>query len=285
VAPLHPGRKNALLLVALLLVHFILMSSSVRSVEGISLLERGVVQVSRPVVGWASGAGSGVRDVREGYVDLRAAADEAKKLQARVRLLEREVERLRGEGRENERLRRLLLMRDHLTPRSLAASVATARVDDQSHVAVLDKGTEDGVRVDQAVVSWGGVVGRVVFADRRYSKVRLLTDPNSGVAGIVQRSRAEGMVLGRGVDLLEMAYVPHYADVLVGDRVVTSGLDGVFPKGLGIGSVVEVGEGAGASKSIRIRPDVSPDSLEEVLVLLEPRGTAILDLGVEEGVR
>jgi rod shape-determining protein MreC len=136
-----------------------------------------------------------------------------------------------------------------------------------------------------AVVAWGGAVGRVVRTTPGYGKVRLLTDPNSGVAGIVQRSRAEGMVMGRGVELLEMAYVPHYADVLVGDRVVTSGLDGVFPKGFGIGTVVEVGDAVGASKSIRVRPDVAFAALEEVLVLLEPRGSEILEMGAEEEVR
>jgi rod shape-determining protein MreC len=89
-------------------------------------------------------------------------------------------------------------------------------------------------------------------------------------------SRAEGMVLGTGRSTMEMAYVPKYADVLVGDRVITSGLDGVFPRGFGIGTIALVGEPSGVSKSIGIQPEVDFGSLEEVLVLLEPVGGELL---------
>jgi rod shape-determining protein MreC len=106
--------------------------------------------------------------------------------------------------------------------------------------------------------------------------VRLLTDPSSGAAGVILRSRAAGMVVGRGAGPMDMVYVPKYDDVVLGDRVVTSGVDGVFPRGFGLGRVSVVGEPVGASKTIRIEPEVDERSLEDVLVLLEPKGTTLL---------
>jgi rod shape-determining protein MreC len=197
--------------------------------------------------------------------------------------LRREVTRLSGDlarskelAQENARLRRLLEMREDLVPKSIGASVVTARLSGQSRVIVVDRGAADGVRPDMAVVAWGGAVGRVVSVDKDFARVRLLTDPNSGASGVVARSRAEGMVVGRGGEPLEMVYVPKYADVVPGDRVITSGLDGVFPRGFGVGRVTLVGEPVGASKSIRLEPEVDERGIEEVLILLEPSGARLL---------
>lgn len=279
------GRWNALLLALLLFAQLLLMAGTIRDDEGATVLEDGLSLASRPVVGAARQVGGTFGGGVGFFRELRDARRDNVRLRAELERTRAELDRAREAAAELPRLRRLLEIRDVLAPRSIGAPVVTSLLGGQVRSVLVAAGTDRGVRPDLPVAAWGGAVGRVVSATSGYAKVRLLTDPNSGVAGIVQRSRAEGMVLGRGVDLLEMAYVPHYADVLVGDRVVTSGLDGVFPKGFGIGTVVEVGEGAGASKSIRIRPDVALDSLEEVLVLLQPQGSAILELGVEEGVR
>ncbi len=112
-------------------------------------------------------------------------------------------------------------------------------------------------------------MGRVVRADAHSAKVRLLTDPSSGIAGVVPRTGWEGIVVGRGGPVLEMQYLPAYAEVLPGDRVVTSGLDGVFPKGFGIGRVLHVEEGRSASPRILLEPEADFGRLEEVLVLTE----------------
>lgn len=279
------GRWNALLLALLLFAQLLLMAGTIRGAEGATVLEGGLSAASRPVVGAARQVGGALGGGAGFFRELGGARRENVRLRAELEKARAERDRAREEAAELPRLRRLLEIRETLVPRSVGAPVVTSFLGGQARSVVVAAGSERGVRPDMAVVAWGGAVGRVVATNAGYAKVRLLTDPNSGVAGIVQRSRAEGMVMGRGVELLEMAYVPHYADVLVGDRVVTSGLDGVFPKGFGIGTVVEVGEPVGASKAIRVRPDVAFASLEEVLVLLEPRGTEILELGVEEGVR
>jgi rod shape-determining protein MreC len=101
----------------------------------------------------------------------------------------------------------------------------------------------------------------------------LIADPNGGAAGVVQRSRAQGMVVGRGDGPMAMLYVAAYDDVVAGDRVVTSGKDGVFPRGFTIGKVTAVGKQSGVSKQIYVQPEVDFVSLEEVLVLLDREQT------------
>jgi rod shape-determining protein MreC len=194
-----------------------------------------------------------------------------------VRRLGAELSRHRDAERENVRLRELLGMRTELVPRSIAASVVSANLDDDTRMIVIDRGLEDGVRRDLAAVAWGGAVGRVVFADRRHAKIRLLTDPNSGVAALVQRSGVKGIVLGHGDREPELQYVPPYADVAHEDRVVTSGLDGIFPRGFGIGRVGSIEEQADGTRSIRLRPEIDYGALEHVLVVLEPPSGGLLD--------
>jgi len=276
VAEPNPTRANALILVVLVVGNLLLMAGSVRRESGASLLEERLGSASQPVVGAAEKVGGSLRGLTSWIHETRVARSENAKLRAEVERLEADLGRAREQSLENERLRRLLGMRTGLAPKSVGGSVITSSVSGQSRVLVLDQGTEAGVRPDQAVVAWGGAVGRVVASGSRVSKVRLLTDPNSGVAGVVQRTRVEGMVLGTGKDTVEMAYVPKYADVVVGDRVVTSGLDGVFPRGFTIGTVAVVGEPTGASKKIEIVPEVRFGALEEVLVLLEPVGGGML---------
>jgi rod shape-determining protein MreC len=265
-------RTNLLLLAALLFGQLLLMSGSARNEAGTSLLENGLARVSRPVAGATRALSGGLAGFLAFWREIRTAREENVRLKADLDRTRAELERSREQSLENQRLRRLLGMREDLAPRSVAASVVTTHMSSQTRMIVLDRGVEAGVEPDQAVVAWGGAVGRVVSAGREFAKVRLLTDPNSGVAGLVQRSRAAGMVLGRGDGSLEMLYVPKYADVVIGDRVVTSGLDGVFPRGFGVGRVTLVADVAGATKAIRIEPDVDFRSLEEVLVLLEPVG-------------
>ena len=275
MSSLNPARQNALLLVALLFVQLLLMSGSERDSSGASVLQRSVLRISQPVVALSRMIGGGLSALVDGAKDLGTARGENVRLRKEINDLRTEVDRFREEAIENERLRRLLLMKQHVAPLSIGAKVVTAKLADQVHVIVVNRGSLDGVEPDQPVLAWGGAVGRVVFVGRGHAKVRLITDPNSGVAGVVQRSRQEGMVLGRGKGLLEMVYVPSFADVALGDRIVTSGIDGVFPKGIGIGTV-HSSEPSGIARVILVRPEVDFSQLEEVLIVVgtedgEPR--------------
>lgn len=275
MAAVSPARANALLLGVMTFAQLLLMAASVRGGMA-GGAGASVAAASRPVVSAERSVSGIVLDVVHFFKDVHADQLESVKLRLEATRLSGELARTTELAQENTRLRQLLGMHEDLTPKSIGASVVTARLGNQSRVILVDRGSADGVRPDMAVVAWGGAVGRVVSVEKGFARVRLLSDPNSGASGVIARSRAEGMIVGRGAEPMEMIYVPKYADVVVGDRVVTSGLDGVFPRGFGLGRVTLVGEPVGASKSIRLEPIVDERSVEDVLILLENSGTRLL---------
>jgi len=276
MAAVSSARANALLLGVMTFAQLLLMAASVRGGMAASAVAAVVGVASRPAVTPERTVSGILLDVVHFFRDVHADEIENVKLELEVTRLSGELERTRELAQENTRLRRLLGMHEDLAPKSIGASVVTARLAGQSRVILVDRGATDGVRPDMAVVAWGGAVGRVVSVEKGFARVRLLSDPNSGASGVIARSRAEGMIVGRGGEPMEMIYVPKYADVVVGDRVITSGLDGVFPRGFGLGRVTVVGEPVGASKSIRLEPEVDDRAVEDVLILLEPSGTRLL---------
>jgi rod shape-determining protein MreC len=134
----------------------------------------------------------------------------------------------------------------------------------------IDKGTRDGLTRGMAVLAPAGVVGRVILPSARASKIQLLIDVNAGAGAIVERSRAQGIVVGDGGDRLRMDYVPSSADIKAGDTVVTSGIEGIYPKGFVIGQIESVKGGAGDYSEVVVRPAVDFSALEAVLVVLSP---------------
>ena len=268
---LSTARQNVILLAVLLALQLFLMSNSAKRNGGVHALETLVMQVSWPGVRVARfGAGAlrrGTTDAR----DLLAAHARNTVLESEVQRLNDELVRYREAQPENRRLRQLLGMREGMAPVSIAASIVTSNLSGRTRMIVVDRGRADGVEIDLPAIAWGGAVGRVVAVDPHHAKIRLLTDANSGVAGIVQRSRARGIVEGRGATTLYLLYVPRFSDVIHGDRVVTSGQDGIFPRGFGIGLVGSIRESPDGTQTIHLEPELDYASLEEVLILLEPR--------------
>ena len=125
-----------------------------------------------------------------------------------------------------------------------------------------------------AVIAPTGLVGRVVTPTANASKVQLVIDQNAAAGALMERTRAQGIVVGTGVEMLRMNFVPVTADVKSGDTVVTSGVDGIYPKGFVIGKVEQVDNGNGIYKAIRVRPSVEFNRLEEVLVVKTPPAPA-----------
>jgi rod shape-determining protein MreC len=115
-----------------------------------------------------------------------------------------------------------------------------------------------------------GLVGRIVTLAPRAAKIQLLVDRNFGAGALVERSRAQGVVLGTGEDLLKMEYVSDVADVKPGDTIVTAGVDGIYPKGFVIGTVESIDKGNGIYKIIKVRPAADFNRLEDVLVVTTP---------------
>ena len=171
--------------------------------------------------------------------------------------------------KENQRLRDLLRFAETLKYVYIPAEVIGRNPDNWLNTAVINKGLADGVSMNDPVVTSLGLVGRVIKVTRKTATVMLMLDPDSGVGGLVQRSRDAGVVVGvAGGQTVSMKLFPRDPDVKAGDVIVTSGLGSFFPKGLPIGKVVSVSKGEyGLVKVADIQPFVNFDRLEEVLVL------------------
>lgn len=216
---------------------------------------------SKAVVGW-------IRGVQESYITLAGYKAEIERLRQRIVELERDRNRLLEADATYRRLQQLLSFRGQLPAKGITASVIAASASTWFKSCLLDKGGADGVRKGMAVVTPLGVVGRIVDLNTRTSKVLLMTDPNSGVDVVVQRTRARGIVSGSLENGPVMKYVKHSEDIQVGDRLVTSGLDGIFPKGMTVGTVTSVqNKNLGLFQSVSVMPAVSLERTEEVLVV------------------
>jgi len=195
---------------------------------------------------------------------------------ANVRLM-KEIETLRMENYRyqeilatQERLQKLLQFKETINWPVLAAQVIGRDPTGWFKSVIIDKGKNSGLKVNMPVVNARGVVGRLVSVSPNYAKLLLIIDQNSAVDCIIQRSRDEGIVKGLTAKLCKLDYVVKTSDVLVGDKVVTSGLDRVYPKGLPVGEVVEVVDIPGELfKDIKVQPMVDFSKLEELLVILK----------------
>ena len=169
-----------------------------------------------------------------------------------------------------ERLEELLQFKQTINRPVLAAQVIGRDPTGWFKSVIIDKGKWAGLRLDMPVVNAFGVVGRVVSVSSNYAKVLLIIDQNSAVDCLVQRSRDRGMLKGLMSEICKLDYMAKSNDITVGDIVVTSGLGGVFPKGLPVGRILDVKEISGELfKDIKIRTAVDFSKLEEVLVILE----------------
>ncbi|HXI04259.1 MAG TPA: rod shape-determining protein MreC [Candidatus Saccharimonadales bacterium] len=264
----RPGSEGhpALLLVAVVVSLFALMAGQIRfgpmnGVEGLLLdLISPVLKSVETVETWSAEAASFVTGS-----DSPGRVHDLERELAGMRL---EVQRLREQSIENARLRALLDLKESLPVPVAAATVLSNAFRGVSKTCLIDKGSADGLAPDMGVVNSQGIVGRIRSVGRGISKIQLITDAASGVAVLVQRSRVQGVLVGRGDPVLELRYVSMLDDVQPHDLLVTSGLDGIYPKGLPVGVVAEVGAGAGQLRSITVIPRVEFDRLEDVLVLL-----------------
>lgn len=170
---------------------------------------------------------------------------------------------------ENERLKGLLEFTKSSDYRLVAARVIGRSADRWAFTLIIDKGNRAGIRKGMGVISRGGFVGRISNARGSTSKVLLLSDPNLGISAMSQRSRQEGLISGTLGDMLMMRYLPDEPDIKPGDHIITSGLAGIYPKGLIVGTVSEVNRDlSGLSYHALVKPDVDLSTIEEVLVII-----------------
>ncbi len=252
----------------LLVTSLLLISASARAParrDPVAVLLLDVLAPFQVVFSWF---GRGAGEVWSGYVDLVGAREEADALRARVAALEGMLARFGELERENQRLAALLAFRERVGGTAYGARVIARDPGPLSTTLTVDRGARDDVRRGMAVLAPDGVVGRVVEVSHTASRVALLTDHNSGIDALIDRTRERGVVQGGADGTCAMNYLHRDADVQIGDRVLTSGLDGVFPKGIAIGEVVEVRRRhRGLLQSAVIQPTVALDRLEEVVLI------------------
>ena len=171
----------------------------------------------------------------------------------------------------NARLRSLLDFQKTITSKVIAAEVIGKDPSPWFKTIMINKGKDDGVKKGSAVVSPEGIVGQVAAVSAHNSKVLLIIDPNSAVDALVQRSRARGIIKGEFANRCVFNYVLRKKEIKVGDTVVSSGLDGVFLKGLPVGQVSDVVKpNSGIFQEVTVIPCVDFEKLEEVLIVLNP---------------
>jgi rod shape-determining protein MreC len=257
--------------IVLVAVNVILLTITGKHTQAPYGLSRGVLIVVSPFQKQVTGFVQSVKDLWNQYFYLVSTAKENRQLKAALAKSEQRLNRYKEAALANVRLRHMLGFEKKMSRPMIPAQVVGRDPSPWSKTLVVDKGTADGVRQGAPVVVPEGIVGVVTEVSARYAKVLLLTDPNSAVDALVQQTRARGIVKGGGNGYCVFDYVLRKHEINVGDTVVSSGLDGVFPKGLRVGRISEVVHlNAGIFQKVSITPFVDFEILEEVFIIAGP---------------
>lgn len=267
-------RLTPWLAVALLLGNFILMAFNAREKDSNqSVLRVWALAVSDFVQSPVTSVSSSVSGYFQSISSLRTAQSENDALKQRVQELEVELQQKEELTAENDRLKTLLELKEQSKYKVLPARIIGRDPSAWFNSSIINRGSLDGVKLNMAVVTNGGLVGRVTAVSPLTAQVDSITRDKSGLGGVIGelgKSNALGVLRGTGKkELLEMDYVPGSIEVKPGEIVYTTGQDGIFPAGLKLGEVVEVNSGsATVPHKILVRPSANLFSMQEVGVLL-----------------
>ena len=275
-----PSRHKSLVLLAGVIVLQVLMLAVQikRDSEG-RLIRVWTVGAVSPFERAGSYGFGWIRDIWRHYFALQNTTKESEQIRRENNALKLQITQLQGKAAEADRLAALLNFRQsHTDVPMIGARVIGTGAGTASLTIQLDRGERDGIRKNMGVITPDGVVGKVVEAYPNASQVLLLTDKDSGVGAMLADSRVQSPVGGQGEPLLVMKYVPNDDTVNLGERVITSGMDRIFPRDLPVGTVAEIKSG-NPFKQIRIKPAANLERLEEVLVLLSLRSLEMKNEG------
>jgi rod shape-determining protein MreC len=257
--------------IALVAVNIILLTISGKQPHPTSGLGKGALIIVSPFQKHLSTMVQFVKDIWNQYFFLVSTAAENRQLKKALGESLQKLNRCSETELANDRLRNLLGFESPEATAMIAAQVVGKDPSPWSKTIIVDKGAFNNVRQGSPVVVPEGIVGVVIDASTQYAKVLLLIDPNSAVDALVQRTRARGVVKGGGAEYCIFDYVLRKHEIGVGDTVVSSGLDGVFPKGLRVGRISEIVRlNAGIFQKVSVTPAVDFEILEEVFILSEP---------------
>jgi rod shape-determining protein MreC len=209
-----------------------------------------------------------VKGVWTHYFALRTTQKENEALRIENDALKLTIAQLQGKAAEADRLAAILNFKQvHEQVPMLAARVIAASAGTASRTVEIDRGERDGIRQNMAVITPDGAVGKVIEVYRGTSQVLLLTDKDGGAGAMLLTSRTQGVVGGTGDPMMQMKFVANEDSVAIGEKIVTSGMDKIFPRDIPVGTVMEV-KGGNTFKQIRVEPAAKLDRLEAVIVLL-----------------
>jgi len=264
--------KNATVLAAVLFAQLLGLATQIKTqtdrgsvrllrywaVAAISPLEKGFVHTQ-----------DGVRRLWLNYVYLRGVRQQNEQLKQQIEQMRIQQVRLQEDANQARRIQALLAFKEQYVARTVAAQVIGTSGTEQSRIVYIDRGSNDGIRHDMAVITPDGVVGKILTVYPTTSQVMEITDWQSGVGAILETSRQIGVVKGSLTGLPYFDYVMSDEKVQVGENVITSGGDSIYPKGFLIGKVVSVGPSRDLYLKISVKPAAALDRLEEVLVITQ----------------
>ncbi|MBS1814927.1 MAG: rod shape-determining protein MreC [Acidobacteria bacterium] len=271
--------RNALVLIAVVLVQTIVLATQVKRPEygahhdghHVRMVRLWMNAVVSPFEKAFTYTGHGLRNLWHGYIDLRHTREMNRNLQQEIAQLRLREAALAEDARQGMRLRGLLEFRQQYVAKTVAAQVIGTSSTDSSHVLTLDKGSNAGLKPDMAVITPDGIVGKLRNVFPRSSELLLINDASSGAGVILENTRIRAVLHGSPNGITEITNLLPDSRIQPGDRVVTSGGDMIYPRGLSVGVVESIAPDRDHQPYARIvvHPAARLDKLEEVLIITQ----------------
>ncbi len=266
--------RNLIILVGVLFLQVLGLAMQVKRSGGndvedtrlIRIWGVGAITPFERILVWAQ---NGTGNIWHNYFYLRGVRAENRQLKEQIEQMRIEQVRLSEDAAQARRLQTLLAFKEQFISRTVAAQVIGSSGSDLSRIIYIDKGENAGIKRDMAVMTAEGVVGKVLLVFPSVSQVLLISDQSSGVGAILEKTRLQGVLRGTANGEVVLERVMSDEQVPLGETVLTSGGDQIFPKGLPVGTVSKVGNGKDLFLNIKIKPAANLSKLEEVLVLVE----------------
>jgi rod shape-determining protein MreC len=270
--------KNVLVLVVVLLAQVVGLAVQVRhpstgapEAAQVRLIRYWVVSLVAPPERWLHSIGSGVRGMWSNYVGLRGIRQQNRDLKAEVDRLRMEQAGLMEDARQGQRLQQLLSFKEHYIYKTVPAQIIGTSGSDLSHVLYIDKGSRDGVKPDMPAITPDGIVGKIKDVFPHTSQLLLISDQTSGAGVLLETLRIRGILRGNSLGRPQIVNVMPDDRIQAGERVLTSGGDEVYPRGLPVGVVERTvpDPDHDGYVAIVVKPAANLSRLEEVLVVTD----------------
>jgi len=263
--------KNTVVIIiaiAVLVISFFIFTNTPLFLKGYSVAKTGFGEVSGPLLRIIGKPGEFASYIFNNYIGLVRTNRENADLRNKLAKFQMENQKIPELEHENKRLKTILNLMEQRPKTMIAARVVGEDIKNWFKCIILDKGKSSGITIKMPVITPSGLVGQVVETDRWVAKVMVINDTNSSVDVYVEGRNTRGILEGTGQTVLKLKYIRKNDEIEIGDKLITSGKDGIYPKGLAAGIVTTVNRGKpGIFSEIEVMPFNNFNILEEVLVL------------------